>query len=806
MRAATPSRGLRLGRRGFPAQRRRSATRGSPLVLLMAAAGFFSTRGPASAQMETRYTRAERLLAWNIDPLFAGDAVTPHWMQGGNRFWYRNKVAEGAEFFLVDPVTNTRAPLFDRHRLAAALSLAADTSYVGTKLPFNDFEFSDEEETLIAFRAHEKRFECDIRAYTCTVGDTLPSKVPFVKSPDGRWEAFVHEYNLYVRPTENPADSMQLTEDGAELWAYGVSAPRPSQIIAKRPSRPVLQWSPDSRKIAVERMDERNVATLPLYSSTSTRPKAYEYLYPLPEDSIIPRFDIHVVDVESGRNVKIQVEPQPYLTFSVTGMADSTWVTVKWKEGGERLYFTHALRGAKRIQLLEADLETGEARLIVGDSMPTHVEWTLDITGTKPNWDVVNEGEDVILFSERDGWAHLYRFDGQGTLKNRITSGAWTVGSILYFDEETDRIYFTARGREAGRIPTMADLYAVNLDGSGLTLLGGEDANHTVAASPSGRFFVDAWSRPDQPPVSVLRDRNGRVVRELERADVSRAEALGWSMPEIFSYKARDGVTTVWGLLYKPSDFDSTKSYPVVEYIYPGPFIGSVGEWSFSGGQLGSVLRSDQRALAELGFIVVQMDHMGTPFRSKAFQDSYWGFMGDNGIPDHIAALRQLAAARAYMDLDRVGIYGHSGGGFASTDAILRYPDFYKVAVSTSGNHDNRSYHAAYAEKYQGLYQKDTLKGTDNYEASANYTLAGNLKGKLFLMTGDMDDNVHPANTLRLVDALIKANKSFDFLVVPDRAHGLNEPYVIRRRWDYFVRHLGVGAPPENFEIRRPAG
>jgi len=606
-------------------------------------------------------------------------------MRGGNRFWYRNKVAEGAEFVLVDPVANTRAPLFDRHRLAAALSLAADTSYVGTKLPFNDFEFTDEGETLIAFRAHEKRFECDIGGYTCTAGDTLPSKVPFVKSPDGRWEAFVHDYNLYVRSTENPSDSIQLTEDGVELWAYGVSAERPSQIIAKTPVRPVLQWSPDSRKIAVERMDERNVGLMPLYSSTSTRPKAYEYPYPLPEDSIIPRFDIHVVDVESKKNLRIQMEPQPYLTFSVTGMVDSTWVTVKWKEGGERLYFTHAVRGAKRIQLLEADLETGEARLIVGDSLPTHVEWTLDITGAKPNWDVLNHGQDVILFSERDGWAHLYRFDDRGNLKNRITSGPWTVGSILHVDEATGRIYFTARGREEGRIPVMADLYSVNLDGSGLTLLGGEDADHAVAASPGGRFFVDSWSRPDQPPVSVLRDRSGRVIRELERADVSRAEELGWSMPEIFSYKARDGVTTVWGLLYKPSDFDSTRSYPVVEYIYPGPFIGSVGEWSFSGGSLGSVLRSDQRALAELGFIVVQMDHLGTPFRSKAFEDNYWGFMGDNGIPDHIAALRQLAAARAYMDIDRVGIYGHSGGGFASTDAILRYPDFYKVAVSPPG-------------------------------------------------------------------------------------------------------------------------
>jgi dipeptidyl aminopeptidase/acylaminoacyl peptidase len=352
----------------------------------------------------------------------------------------------------------------------------------------------------------------------------------------------------------------------------------------------------------------------------------------------------------------------------------------------------------------------------------------------------------------------------------------------------------------------MADLYAVNLDGSGFAHLGGEDADHTLSASPNGRFFVDSYSRPDLPPRSVVRDRRGSVTLELENADISQAEAVGWSMPEIFSYKARDGVTTVYGLLYKPSDFDSTATYPVVEYIYPGPFIGSVGRWNFGGGSLGAALRADQRALAELGFIVVQMDHMGTPFRSKAFQDNYWGFMGDNGIPDHITALQQLAADRPYMDLDRVGIYGHSGGGFASTDAILRFPDFYKVAVSSAGNHDNRTYHAAYAEKYQGLFKQDTVKGTDNYEGSANYTMAGDLKGKLFLITGDMDDNVHPAATIRVADALIKANKSFDFLIVPDRAHGLNTPYVIRRKWDYFVEHLLGAKPPNNYTITQPSG
>jgi len=763
---------------------------------------------PLRAQLprmeETRYAHAERLLAWNVDPLIAGDNVVPNWMAGGNRFWYRNKTGDGAEFVLVDPVRNTRGLLFDHDRLAAAMSLAADTSFDGSKLPFRSFELVNDE-SAVRFNAKGKGFTCDIRAYTCEVGDSVPSRAAYVRSPDGTLEAFIGDHNLWIRPFGG-GDSTQLTTDGIEDWSYGIQEPTPSLIIAKLPQRPVLQWSPDSRKIAIQRMDERNVGRMPLYSSTRPRPELYTYPYALPGDTIIPRFDIHIVDVATKSNVRVRMDPQPYLTFTTTGVQDSTWLTVKWKQNGRKLYFTHALRGAKRIQLMEADLETGAARLIVKDTQSTHVELNLDIVSGKPNWDVINDGDDVIWFSERDGFGHLYRFDGDGNLKNRITSGPWTVGDILYVDESAGRIWFTARGREADRVPVMADLYAVNLDGTGLTRLGGEPADHTVSATPDGRFFVDAWSRPDMPPVSVLRDRTGRVVRALEKADVTRLQQIGWSPPEIFEYKARDGVTSMYGLIYKPSDFDPEKAYPVIEYIYPGPFIGSVGTWNFGGGALGSALRGDQDALAELGFIVVQMDHLGTPFRSKAVEDSYWGNMGDNGLPDHIVALKQLGARYPWMDLDRVGIYGHSGGGFASTDAILRYPDFYKVAVSTSGNHDNHSYHAAYAEKYEGLLVRDTVKGTDNYANQVNASLAGNLKGKLFLMTGDMDDNVHPAMTLQVVDALIKANKSFDLMILPNRNHGLNEPYVIRRRWDYFVQNLLGMTPPDGYLIRRPAG
>lgn len=377
---------------------------------------------------------------------------------------------------------------------------------------------------------------------------------------------------------------------------------------------------------------------------------------------------------------------------------------------------------------------------------------------------------------------------------------SWAAGDVLYVDQARKQIYFTGRGREEGRLIYYAHLYKVGFDGSGLTLLTPEDANHRISFSPSGRFFVDTYSRIEQPPVTVVRRASdGRVVMKLEEADISRLEEIGWKPGEVFTVKARDGVTDLYGVIWFPSNLDPSKKYPVVEYIYPGPQVGSVGQWAFTTG-------GEHRAMAELGFIVVQLDHMGTPLRSKAFHDNYYGNFIDNGLPDHIAALKQLGARYPFMDLDRVGIWGHSGGGFASTDAVLRFPEFYKVAVSGAGNHDNRSYNIYWAEKYQGFLQRDSVRKTDNFEASANKTYAKNLQGKLLLMHGDMDDNVHPAMTIQLVDELIKANKDFDLIIAPDRAHGLNEPYFIRRRWDYFVRHLMGVEPPTNYEIKRPGG
>jgi dipeptidyl aminopeptidase/acylaminoacyl peptidase len=485
---------------------------------------------------------------------------------------------------------------------------------------------------------------------------------------------------------------------------------------------------------------------------------------------------------------------------------DSAWWTVRWSGNGDRLYFTHATRGPKRVQLMVADAATGETRILARDSAASFVELNVD-NSEPPNWRVVNGGADVLWFSQRDGWGHIYRFGADGALKNRVTSGSWAVATIQHVDERNGRIWFTARGREPGRDPYFRHLYAANVDGSGLTLLTPEDADHWIRFSPDGRFFVDTYSTVNTPPVTVLKRADGRLIRTLEEGDAARLAATGWKPGEPFRVKARDGVTDLHGVMWKPTDFDSTKSYPIIDHIYPGPQIIATPKRFFPSNEAGLVYATfgQVQALAELGFIVIHVDAMGTPYRSKAFLDTWYGDMSDNGIPDHIGAIRQLAARHRWIDIDRVGIFGHSGGGFASTDAILRWPDFFKVAFSTSGNHDNRTYQHHWGEKYQGLLERDTVRGVDNYESQANYLRAANLRGHLFLVHGDMDDNVLPASTLRMADALIRANKDFDLLILPDGDHSISQdPYVLRRMWDHFVRHLLGREPPADYTIQPP--
>ena len=796
--------------------------RRSLVPVLLASASIAHAQATTQSATQVDYHKADLIRTAGAFVLNA--TVAPVWFQDSTRFYYRSETPSGAStVYVVDPVKRTRVPLFDNVHLASAMSLAGDTIIDPAKIPA--FRLTDDERAM-RFLIGKRRFECVIATYACTTTDTSKIENPdtptwAVLSPDKKWEAFSHDYNIYIRPAHTPEhartavvaqagaarepqtdgqgpargdtlrlpdNSTQLTVDGINEYAYGTQTPSTLPPAHPTRQRPQLIWSPDSKHIAVIRIDERGVRRYPLYSSTQIHPRLVTYPYAAPGDSILVRYDTYILDITSKKSVKMSDEKPPTIVHGMSGLA-----ALKWGTNSTKFYLLDALRGAKRVTMLQGDIATGNTTPITKDSAATFVE--LVHGGGSGNWEIASGGNDIFFPSQKDGWLHIYRYDAAGKLKNQVESGAYTVEQIRHVDDVGKKLYFTAWGKEPG-VPYYAHLYVVNFDGSGMKLLTPEDGNHHITFVPTGGYFIDTYSRVDLPPVSLLRSSlDGSVILSLEKADVDLLKNIGWTPAEVFTVKARDNVTTLWGLMYKPSNFDPHKKYPIISHIYPGPQVGSVGDWGFSTGSSG-----EARALAELGFIVIQLDHMGTPKRSKAFHDFYYGNMGDNGVPDHVAAIEQLAARYDWIDIDRVGVYGHSGGGFASTDAILSYPDFFKVAVSESGNHDNRTYGFFWGEKYEGLYKAGQNGQPDNFEAAANYTKAKNLKGKLMLMHGDMDNNVHPSNTLRVVDALIKANKDFDMLIFPDAQHGL-PTYAVRKNWDYFVRYLLGETPPSNYQM-----
>lgn len=735
------------------------------------------------------YARAERFLPANANRLVFGAAVRANWLAGGG-FWYRNAIPQGTEYVLVDPARRSRSRAFDHPRLAAALSRAADTTYHPWALAITELAFPSRQ--TIELRIGARRFQCALATYRCNAlaiqpADTLRNQV---LSPDGTRAAFVRDWNLWVRDLATGAET-QLTTDGTADFGYATD-----NAGWIKSDRPILLWSPDSRKIATFQHDARGVGEMYLVSTNVGHPRLEAWKYPLPEDTVIFRIHRVVIHLDGPRVVRLRMPPDQHRSTVCDHIrCDGTWTDVAWSPDGSALAFVSSSRDHKRATLRLADPETGAVRDVLEEVAETFYESGFDAA----NWRVLQGTQEVIWFSQRDDWGHLYLYDLRtGALKNRITSGAWNVLQVLQLDERSRVIYFTGAGREPGD-PYFQYLYRVNLDGSDLRLLTPDSANHTIQFAPDGRFFVDSYSTPTQPPVTVLRAGEGRLHMRLEAADISELLAIGWQPPIPFTVKARDGTTDLYGLMYRPTDFDSTRVYPIINYVYPGPQTGSVGTRSFV------AARGDKQALAELGFVVVEVDAMGTPMRSKSFHAAYYGNMGDNGLPDQVAMIRQLAARHAWLDADRVGIYGHSGGGYAAAAGILRFPDFYKVAVSQAGNHDNRNYEDDWGEKWQGLLQVYP-DGSTNYDNQANQLVASNLRGKLLLAHGTMDDNVPMYGTLLLVDALIAANKDFDLILFPNRRHGFgNEPYMIRRRWDYFVRHLMGAEPPPEYPIGRRA-
>jgi dipeptidyl aminopeptidase/acylaminoacyl peptidase len=538
-------------------------------------------------------------------------------------------------------------------------------------------------------------------------------------------------------------------------------------------------WSPDSRRFISYRLDRRSARTFTVVQSSpenQLRPIAYTYYYSLPGELGLTRAEPVVFDVAERTNIPVRTQPSNLLYYRGPRFS--------WYENGQRFTYLYVERGYGMVQLREVDASTGQVRALVEESGEPYVDMY------NLMWEIVDDGREVVWGSERSGWRHLYLYDGStGRVKNRITQGSWVVQDLLHVDEELRQVYFAAGGREEGRDPYLSHVYRVGLDGSGLRLLTPENAEHEVRFSPTGEFFVDSYSRVDLAPVSVLRrSRDGEVVMELERADIERLLATGWRWPEPFVGKARDGNTDLYGIIWRPSNLDTTKTYPVVEYVYTGPH-------SFFVPKSFRAYRSHSQAIAELGFITVQVDGMGTNGRSREFNTFSYKNLGDGGLPDRIGVIRQMAAKYPHMDVERVGIWGHSAGGYDATRAILTQPEFYKVAVSSAGNHDHRMDKAVWVEQWMGS------EVGEHYIEQSNVTQAPNLEGKLFLIHGELDNNVHPASTLQVVDALIEANKDFDLLIVPNRYHGLPSPYVTRRRWDFFVRHLLGVEPPAGYKI-----
>ncbi|MDB5193917.1 MAG: peptidase, partial [Segetibacter sp.] len=503
-----------------------------------------------------------------------------------------------------------------------------------------------------------------------------------------------------------------------------------------------------------------------------------------------------IIEVDAPKVIRLTVSPDPHRGSLCDDIACSGNVfgDVEWNSDASQLAFVSTSRDHKNATVSIADAVTGAVRQVFQENVSTQFE-----SGQgSSNWRYLAATNEFIWYSERDNWGHLYLYDATtGKSKNQVTKGEWTISELLEVDEKNRTLYFLAGGREQGRNPYFSHLYKVGFDGSKLTLLTPEDGNHQVNFSPSGNFFTDSYSKQDVPPTTVLRNKNGKLITTLEKADISRLTATGWKPPTPIVVKARDGQTDLYGLMFTPTNLDPTKKYPIINYIYPGPQGGSISSWSFQ------VASGDNQALAELGFIVVAIEGTCNPLRSKSFHDMCYGNMADNTLPDQIAGIKQLAQKYPYINIDKVGIWGHSGGGYATAAAMFRFPEFFKVGISESGNHENRNYEDDWGERYIGLLTKNA-DGTTNYDAQANQNYAKNLKGKLMLAHGMLDDNVPPYNTLLVVDALIKANKDFDLVMFPNSRHGYGEfsLYMTRRRWDYFVRHLLGANPPENYELK----
>ena len=778
------------------------------------------------------YVQAEKFTQTKLDHMLFSTTVDPHWFAKGNKFWYEYKTSEGKKWYVVDPTARTKQPLFDLDCLAAEISEITKDPFTAQQLPLEQLEAQPDGKTFtfkITSSQYAPKDSVDNkdgkkkRAYYFSY-DYLTRKLTWLEektkdvkyprwaslSPDGKTVVYAKNLNLYKMSREdyeklkvNEKDStvteIALTKFGVKDFGFG----QPYFLLNtdtlcngdRRPER--ILWSPDSKHFAVIATDDRSVKELWVINSMANpRPTLETYKYQMPGEKEAPVYHLYVFNVEDNSYKEINIAKYKDQTISLVRKPrlqrerDLKETSTQWAGTAEKFYVTRSSRDLKRIDVCSYTLEEDTLRTLIKETMNTYQE-------TRP-LGIVNGGKELIHWSERDGWAHLYLYDNSGNLKNQITEGPWHVEQILKIDERQRVIYFTANGREPGENPYYEHLYRVNFDGTGLQNITPGNYFHAMLMDDDCRFVVDNFSRVNTIPQTTLLDCTGKKIMTLEESDFSQLFAAGYQFPEPFTVKAADGVTDLYGVLYKPFDFDSTKVYPIIDYVYPGPQVEAT-VYPFTR----MSLRTDR--LAQAGFIVVTVGNRGGhPSRSKWYHNYGYGNLRDYGLLDQKTAIEQLANRHRYIDINHVGIHGHSGGGFMSTAAILQYPDFFKVAVSCAGNHDNRIYNRWWSETHHGVQEKITEAGdtTFLYNIKTNAELAGRLKGHLMLVHGDVDDNVHPGNTLRVVDALIRSNKRFDMLLLPEQKHGFGDmnEYFYWRLVDYFSRYL-LGEQEEFVDI-----
>lgn len=769
-----------------------------------AAAGFCAVAWGQQAKQYTAqdYAAAEKFMSYNVNPLAYKGVVKAQWLDDG-RFWFRDVDEQGIRYVLVDPAKGTRAAAFDQVKLAAALNAASKGAIKddAKHLALSELALADGG-TSLEFTVSGSDYRCELHADAdvCKriVLEDAGGKAsahsekhpPLTISPDKKLGAFVRDWNLWVRDIATGAE-IQLTTDGVTDFGYATD-----NAGWKHSDAAILIWSPDSKKIATFQQDQRKTGEMYLVPVTNSHPTLKAWKYPLVGDKDVTMIERVVIDVASHKVVRLKMLPDQHRSTLCDDIAchGSTWDDVEWSPDDSHLVFVSTSRDHKREWVREADTATNDVREVVGETTAKFYE-----SGNgKINWHYLAKSNEILWFSERDDWGNLYFYDfATGKLKNQVTHGPGNVTQVLHVDEGTKTVYFVGVGKEPGRDPYFQHFYSIHFDGTGQRLLTPENADHAIKVSPDGRYFVDTWSTPTEPQTTVVRSSDGKTVMEVGKQDISKLLAYGWVAPTPITVKARDGKTELYGMMFKPTHFDPSKKYPIVNHVYPGPQTGSCGSREFM------AAHGDSQALAELGFVVVCIDGMGTPWRSKTFHEAYFGNLGDNTIPDQVSGMKDLAAQYPFIDLDRVGIYGHSGGGNATAAAMFHYPAFFKVGIAESGNHDQRDYEDDWAEKWSGLEAKQP-DGTSNYDSQANQNAVKNLKGHLLLAHGTMDDNVPPSNTLLVVDALIKANKDFDLLLIPNVPHGYGpaSQYMTRRRWDYFVRYLAGDVPPSEYEMK----